>query len=119
MNRILTILTGLLLSAALTVAEQTTETSAEKPTILVAEVQGMVCAFCAQGIDKKLSKLENVESVFINLKKKVVAVAGKKDATLAEKEIEKIITDAGFSVKKLERRSVTLEEFKEETEKQS
>ena len=32
------------------------------------EVLGMVCAFCAQGIEKSFSSDENIKDVFVNLK---------------------------------------------------
>ena len=31
------------------------------------EVLGMVCAFCAQGIEKSFSSDENIKDVFVNL----------------------------------------------------
>ena len=36
-----------------------------------ASVNGMVCAFCAQGIEKRLSKLPATKAVFVDLKKKI------------------------------------------------
>ena len=33
-----------------------------------AEVNGMVCAFCAKGIEKKLKALPQAQSVFVDLK---------------------------------------------------
>ena len=41
---------------------------------LKAQVNGMVCAFCAQGIEKKLRALNQTKDVYVNLKNKVVAV---------------------------------------------
>ena len=39
-----------------------------------ATVNGMVCAFCAQGIEKRLSSLPATKAVFVDLRKKIVAV---------------------------------------------
>ena len=41
----------------------------------------MVCAFCAQGIEKRLSKLPAAKAVFVDLKQKVVAVEAKDGQT--------------------------------------
>ena len=40
-------------------------------------VNGMVCSFCAQGIEKSLSKMGATKEVFVDLKKKTVAVEAK------------------------------------------
>jgi copper chaperone CopZ len=47
-----------------------------------ATVNGMVCAFCAQGIEKRLSKMPASEAVFVDLKRKVVVVEAKPGQTL-------------------------------------
>ena len=67
-----------------------------------ARVNGMVCAFCAQGIEKRLSKLPATQSVFVDLKQRVVAVEAKEGQTLDEKTITAEIVDAGYDVVKIE-----------------
>jgi len=65
-------------------------------------VNGMVCAFCAQGIEKNLSKLSSTKAVFVDLKNKIVAVEAKDGMLLDTKIIQKEIVDAGYDVVKLE-----------------
>ena len=65
-------------------------------------VNGMVCAFCAQGIEKRLSKLPATHAVFVDLKARVVAVQAKDGQKLDNKLITAEITDAGYDVVKLE-----------------
>lgn len=65
-------------------------------------VNGMVCAFCAQGIEKRLSKLPATKAVFVDLKNKIVAVEAKDGMTLDEKKLRAEISDAGYDVVKLE-----------------
>jgi copper chaperone CopZ len=65
-------------------------------------VNGMVCAFCAQGIEKRLSKLPATKAVFVDLKKKIVAVEAREGQALDGKTITAEITDAGYDVVKLE-----------------
>jgi mercuric ion binding protein len=67
------------------------------------QVNGMVCAFCAQGIKKKFAENPNVESCEVDLDKKIVEVKIKKDKTVSDEEIKKIIKDAGYAAIKLER----------------
>ena len=67
-----------------------------------ATVNGMVCAFCAQGIEATLMKLPATKFVFVDLKKKIVAVEAKDGQTLDNKTISATIVDAGYDVVKLE-----------------
>lgn len=67
-----------------------------------ATVNGMVCAFCAQGIEKRLQKLPATKAVFVDLKQKIVAVEAKDGQKLDGKAITAEITDAGYDVVKLE-----------------
>jgi len=67
-----------------------------------ATVNGMVCAFCAQGIEKRLSKLPATKAVFVDLKRKIVAVEAKDGQQLDGKAITAEITDAGYDVTRLE-----------------
>ncbi|PCI53028.1 MAG: heavy metal transporter [Methylophilaceae bacterium] len=67
-----------------------------------AKVNGMVCAFCAQGIEKKMRKLSQTQDVYVNLKKRMVAVELKEGETLSNKEVTEIINDAGYDVVSIE-----------------
>lgn len=80
-----------------------------------ATVNGMVCAFCAQGIEKRLGKLPATQAVFVDLKKRVVAVEAKPGQKLDSKLITAEITDAGYDVTRLENVSLTVEQIKAET----
>lgn len=71
-------------------------------TSVKATVNGMVCAFCAQGIEKRLSKLPAAQAVYVDLKLKVVAIEAREGQTLDGKAIISEITDAGYDVIKLE-----------------
>jgi mercuric ion binding protein len=86
----------------LTVALAGIATSSFAATSVKASVNGMVCAFCAQGIEKRLSKLPATKAVYVDLKQKVVAVEAKDGQTLDAKTITAEITDAGYDVTKLE-----------------
>jgi copper chaperone CopZ len=72
----------------------------------------MVCAFCAQGIEKRLSKLPATKAVYVDLKQKVFAVEAKEGQTLDSKTITAEITDAGYDVNKLETVERSIAEIK-------
>lgn len=61
------------------------------------KVKGMVCSFCAQGIEKNFGQHKSVKSTKVDLDKMEVTIDLKPGASLSEKEIAKIIVDAGFS----------------------
>jgi copper chaperone CopZ len=67
------------------------------------QVNGMVCAFCAQGIKKKFTENPNVESCEVDLDKKIVEIKMKKDKKVSDEEIKKTIKDAGYAVMRVER----------------
>ncbi len=67
-----------------------------------AEVNGMVCAFCAQGIEKKLRALPQTQDVYVNLKNRGVAVELREGQTIAPQAFKDLVKDAGYEVVALE-----------------
>ncbi len=61
-------------------------------------VDGMVCAFCAQGIEKKLKARAEVERIFVSLENRIVAVGFRSGRTLSDDELGRLIADAGYKV---------------------
>jgi copper chaperone CopZ len=86
--------------------------SAQAADTVLATVNGMVCAFCAQGIEKRLSRMPATQAVFVDLKRKVVAVEAKPGQALDRKTITTEITDSGYDVVKLESVQLTVAEIK-------
>ncbi|PRC90727.1 heavy-metal-associated domain-containing protein [Solimicrobium silvestre] len=78
-----------------------------------AEVNGMVCAFCAQGIDKKLRELPQIKAVYVNLKHKIVAVELKEDQTLSESTVKDVVKNAGYDVVNIQTVDQTAQQIKE------
>ena len=78
-------------------------------------VNGMVCAFCAQGIEKRLTKMDATQAVFVDLKNKVVAVQAKDGKKLDGKLITAEIADAGYDVTKIETVTQSVDQIKAQT----
>jgi copper chaperone CopZ len=76
--------------------------AAQAATSVKATVNGMVCAFCAQGIEKRMTKLPATKAVFVSLDNKVVAIEAKDGEKLDEKLIASEIKEAGYDVVKIE-----------------
>lgn len=89
------LLTTLVLSTLLSQAAFATQT-------IKANVNGMVCAFCAQGIEKKMRALPQTKDVYVNLKQRLVAVEIKDGQTLSNDTVKEIIKKAGYSVTSIE-----------------
>lgn len=79
------------------------------------EVNGMVCAFCAQGIEKKMRSLTQTQDVYVDLRNKVVAVQLKDGQTLAHDIVKDAIKDAGYDVTKIETVGETAQQIKAAT----
>ena len=95
MTRILTTIStlGLLTAASLPASAATT-------TKLT--VNGMVCAFCARGIEKKLTAMPQTRAVYVNLGEKIVAVEAKDGQTIDVEKVRAEVKDAGYEVVKVE-----------------
>ena len=72
-------------------------------TKYVIGVDGLSCPFCAYGLEKKLKKVENVESISIDMNKGQAVVISKAGATIKEESLRKAVKEAGFSVSSLEK----------------
>lgn len=86
--------------------------SAQAAQTLKAEVNGMVCAFCAQGIEKKLRALQQTHDVYVNLKQRIVAVEVREGQTLAPQTVKDLVKDAGYDVVSIETVNQSISELK-------
>lgn len=84
-------------------------------TSMKATVNGMVCAFCAQGIEKRLSKMPEAKAVLVDLKRRFVVVEPNDGMKLDEKLIIAEIKDAGYDVVSVETLSKSVAEIRAET----
>ena len=70
---------------------------------IVIDVQGLVCDFCAQSIDKVFSKQAGVEKVEVNLNNgkvtvKMADVFEDDEVGISDETIIKLLQDAGYEV---------------------
>ena len=81
------------------------------------EVNGMVCAFCAQGIEKSLSKIETTKDVYVNLDEGFVILESTNDG-VSEEKIKNIIVDSGYDVTKISLVNETADAIRKQYEKE-
>jgi copper chaperone CopZ len=86
-------------------------TTAEAATIEM-KVHGLVCGFCAQGIEKTLRRNPATSDVVVSLENKLVAIATKEGQDISDAELKKALTDAGYDVKAIERTSTPISEIR-------
>src|SRR5258708_18809853 len=103
MNRVRTLLLLLALAVSL---------SAQAATIEM-NVNGLVCAFCAQGIEKQIRKFPPTADVIVSLEHKLVAVALKDGLDIPDAELRRALTNAGYTVKTIERTETPIAELRE------
>ena len=76
------------------------------------KVYGLVCAFCAQGIEKTLRKNPATADVVVSLEDKLVAVATRDGADISDAELTRALTDSGYDVKGISRTQRSLEQIR-------
>jgi copper chaperone CopZ len=77
--------------------------SAAHAETIKASVNGLVCAFCATGIEKTFKAEAAVETVHVDLETKLVTITTKADQNMDDATVTKLITDAGYTVTGIKR----------------
>jgi copper chaperone CopZ len=66
-------------------------------------VNGLVCGFCAQGIEKTLRKNPATADVLVSLENRLVAIATREGTDITDAELKTALTNAGYDVKEIQR----------------
>jgi mercuric ion binding protein len=102
------------LVAFLLASQLLTTVSAMATTSIKAEVNGMVCAFCAKGIEKKLNAMQEGKGAFVDLKSRVVVMELKDGQDIPVEKFTQVIKNAGYAVTKVEKVPQSAEAIKAE-----
>jgi copper chaperone CopZ len=78
------------------------------------QVNGLVCGFCAQGIEKTLRRHPATADVVVSLEKRLVAVATRDGLDIADGDLKKALQDAGYDVKSIARTARTIDAIRAE-----
>ena len=84
-------------------------TSVASAKTIEMDVNGLVCAFCAQGIEKTLKGFPATAGVFVSLEHRIVAVQLKDGEDIDDASLTKAITDAGYKLVAIQRTDETLD----------
>jgi mercuric ion binding protein len=77
------------------------------------DVNGLVCAFCAQGIEKTLKGFPATANVFVSLEHRIVAVELKDGQDIDDAALKQAITDAGYALVKVRRTDESIAAIRE------
>ena len=88
--------------------------SAANAATIEMKVYGLVCGFCAQGIEKTLRKNPATEDVVVSLEHQLVAVATHPGQDIADADLTKALADSGYDVKGISRTQRSLAEIRAE-----
>jgi copper chaperone CopZ len=78
-------------------------TAAVSAETIKATVNGMVCGFCATGIEKTFKAQPEVKTVNVDLNHKLVTIDTKEGQILDEAKFRKLMKNAGYSVVRIDR----------------
>ena len=88
-------------------------TSAEARSLRM-EVNGLVCAFCADGITRAFKKQPAAGDVFVSLEDRLVAVDLKDGQDISDAVATKTLTEAGYTVVAIQRSDATVADIRAE-----
>ena len=72
----------------------------------VVSVNGLVCDFCAQAIEKSFRRRAEVNDIRVDLTAKLVSIDFKPNLNLDDTAIRQIVTNAGYTVTNVRRTAV-------------
>lgn len=107
MNRLKVLLFALLVGVSSLASAKTIEM----------DVNGLVCAFCAQGIEKTLKGFPATEAVFVSLEHRIVAVQLKDGGDIDDAALKKAITDSGYTLVSIRRTDQSLDAIRQRVKK--
>jgi copper chaperone CopZ len=78
------------------------------------KVNGLVCGFCAQGVEKILRENPATADVVVSLENKLVVVTTHEGKDIPDAHLKTAIADAGYEVKAITRTTRTIDEIRGE-----
>jgi len=86
-------------------------------TTIEMTVNGLVCAFCAQGIEKTLRKFPATADVIVSLEHRLVAVGLRDGQDIPDDTLRTALTNAGYTVKAIARTEASMADVRERVRK--
>lgn len=106
MQLLKTLAIALILTTTFPLAASAQQSSAQTTPIaadVVVAVNGLVCDFCAQAIDRSFRRRAQVNNVSVDLTAKLVSIDFRPNQNLDDATLRDIITRAGYTVTEIRR----------------
>ena len=75
-------------------------------TLMTVAVEGMVCDFCAQAIEKVFMKREEVAGITVNLDDQNVIISLKSEKDIENNIIEELFLNSGYNIQTIDRKKL-------------
>ena len=75
--------------------------SAHPGGTVYADVNGLVCDFCARALEKVFGEQEAVEFIKVDLNEKIITIHFNEGKKLDDETITLLITDSGYNLRKI------------------
>ncbi len=69
------------------------------------KVNGLVCDFCAQSLDRLFSRENAINHVHVDLRNGMITLDFNESQNMDDEKVKKIVTDSGYSVVEIRRGS--------------
>ena len=80
--------------------------SGHSATSIEIAINGMVCSFCAQGIENRLKTLPGAAAIHVDLQNRLATLQIKSGTVVIDERLRTLICDAGYDVRRIERISM-------------
>ena len=77
-------------------------------------MNGLVCGFCAQGIEKRLRKFPATDDVLVSLEQRLVAVALHAGTDISDASLTEALEGAGYAVTAIRRTETPIATLREQ-----
>ncbi len=67
------------------------------------KIDGMVCPFCAYGLQKRLEEIASIDAVLIRISDGLVQIRTREDQELTDEALTDAVRKSGFSLREIER----------------
>ena len=67
------------------------------------KVDGMVCPFCAYGLEKRLEEIASIDAVLIRISDGLVQIRTKEGQELTDEALTDVVRKSGFALTEIER----------------
>jgi len=101
-----------LMFAALLLPASPLAAAPDREMTVKTRVDGIVCAFCAQGLLAHFRRHDAVSDIHVDLDRKLVILAERKGASITDKEIRDAVKRAGFDAGEITRVTTSFEDAK-------